>query len=252
MNKHNQRILLILALLFLQVSCNEEKNKEEGTKKIYVTCSLEQQAQKKCYRFMDRKIYLAFGSPTDPTKNNAFQKSQIKDALNFISENTNLGPGYFQFEEVDPTLIEPVVEISYATKFRSFIQVLPDQEFNQFSENWGFLPDKNAVIVLNKANKRQFYLIIRASCFEPNDENCTYDPNAYMGSSGVSALIARQFGHLVGLTTNCSTYSRLMCPDFPSDSQWSTTERNFWVGGFNNQLEIIQNTPDFYENFYLE
>lgn len=246
------KTLILMASLIFLLSCNEEKKEEDDKKKIYVTCSPQQQSEGKCYRFMDRKIYLAFGSSIIPTKNNAFQKNQIKEALEYISDNTNLGAGYFSFEEVDPAIIEPITTITYATEFYSFIQVFPDEEFDEFSGHFGYVPDKNAILVLNKANKRKFYIIIRASCFEPNDERCTYDQDAYMGGSGINALIARQLGYMVGLNRNCSTYERLMCPDYPSDKQWAQVERNYWVGSFNNQLEIIQNTPDFYEYFYLD
>lgn len=242
----------ILLSIILVSSCAQETD-EESPKKVYVSCSLEEQQANKCTRFMDRVIHLSFSTGSDPSKNNAFQKQEVIDAMEEVARLTQLGSGYFSFKEVDPVLIEPVTEETYADEFRSFIQVWPDLEFNEFADEWGSTPDQNAILVLNKANKRQFYLILRASCFTPNDSRCTNDNGAVMGSNGIRALVARQIGQLVGIPVNCSLGDeRAMCSDFPSDSQWTLAQRQYWAANFNNALETISNNPDFYEEFFLE
>lgn len=245
------KTLLILILLSL-MGCETKKEDDGKTKIVYSACSIAEQSQNKCTRFMDRKIYLSFSLGLDPNKNNEFQKIAVKDALREIAEETNLGAGYFSFEEIDPSFIQPITETTTAESFRSFIQILPDAEFNTVAAEFGFIPDQNAITVINAANKRQFFIILRASCFNPNDVLCTHDPSATMGSLGVKALIARQLGVLTGMPLSCSSFDRTMCGDFPRDSQWSTTQKSFWAANFNNALETIANNPNFYEEFFLE
>ena len=242
----------LLALLFLCVGCLEEKEDKPDPKVVYSACSEADQEQKKCTRFMDRKIYLSFSQGLDPNKNNEFQKVAVKEAFREIEEITDLGSGYFTFEEIDPAFIEPITEPVSGSEFRSFVQILPDAEFNSIANQFGFIPDQNSITVINAANKRQFYLILRASCFNPNDPICTNDAGATMGTMGVRALIARQLGILTGMPLTCTPFERTMCADFPKDEQWSTTEKSYWAASFNNALETIANNPNFYEEFFLE
>lgn len=242
------RVLLLLTLLFV-FGCGEESTEEP--KKIYVTCSVEDSKNNRCTRYMDRDIHLAYSLNGEPNKNNAFQKQEIINAFKDIEESTPLGAGYFRFSEVDPILIEPVFEPAVAEKFRSFIQVVPTEEFNELAGQFGSIPDSNSIVVINAANKRQFYIIFRAECFEPNNILCTNDEDAIMGSNGVKAMVARALSFLVGVSINCSTNERIMCPDFPSDLQYVSTEKMFWSASFANALSVIDNTPGFYENFEL-
>lgn len=243
--------ILLFGALFALYSCNEKKD-EESPKIVYTACSVEDQLKNKCTRFMDRKIYLSYSTGIIADKNNEFQKLAVKEALQEIADTSNLGPDYFSFQEVDPTFIEPTIEIAYGTEFRSFIQILPDSEFNVLANNFGFIPDQNAITVINGANKRQFYIVFRASCFNPNQISCTNDSGAVMGNQGIKALVARQLGLLTGMSLNCVSMDRTMCGDFPRNGQWSTIERSFWTGSFNNALETISNNPKFYEEFFLE
>lgn len=242
------RILFLLSFIFL-FGCAEESTEEP--KKIYVTCSVEDSKNDKCVRFMDRNIHLAYSLNGEPNKNNAFQKAEIVNAFKDIEESTYLGAGYFKFEEVDPILIEPIFEPSVSEKFRSFIQIVPTDEFNELAGQFGSIPDSNSIVVINSANKRQFYIIFRAECFEPNNELCTNDADAIMGSNGIKAMVARALSFLVGVSINCDTPERVMCPDFPSDLQFTSTEKKFWVTSFDNALSVISATPDFYEDFWL-
>lgn len=244
------KLINLLLLLLLVIACNQKEEKEEP-KVIYTTCSIADQQKSKCTRFMDRTIYFAYSMGQNPEKNNEFQKLAIRDTLTELEENTSLGGGYFKFVEVDASLIQPITTVTHAENFKSFIQVYPDTEFNELANEYGYLPDTNAITVLNHANKRQFFIVFRASCFNPNEFRCTNDLDSVMGGAGVRALVARQFGALVGMAHNCSTYSRTMCPDFPNDQQWSTAQKNYWFASFNNALETITMNPNFYEEFFV-
>lgn len=241
---------LFLALFIISCSSSEEENTPE---RVYVTCSKSDQAANKCTRFMDRKIYFSFSTSPNPNMNNAFQKQEVQDALEEISEITQLGTGYFTFEEIDPILIEPVTDEDNSSGFRSFIQIWPDDEFIDFANEFGYVPDENAITVLNTSNKRQFYMIIRSSCFIANDTRCSQDAGATMGTNAIRALVARQLGSLVGIPMDCSTsINRTMCPFFPRDEQWTLSEKQYWQANFNNSLETISNNPDFYRELTLE
>jgi hypothetical protein len=237
--------------IFLTFFACAQQEEEDTNKTIYVVCSQEDFAAGKCLRYMERSIFLAFASGGSPDKNNIFQKQTIKDAFNEVAENTDLGSGYFTFTEIDPVFIEPLSEVTQTgTAFKSFIQVYPDDEFNLFAEKWSFVPDQNAVVVINGANKRQFYMIIRASCFETNDINCTSDPSISMGETGAKALIARQLAQLVGAPYDCSLgNNNTMCSSSPSEGQWLVAEKNKYFSMFNSQLETIRLNPDVYDTF---
>ncbi len=227
------------------------KTEEEENKTIYVVCSQEDFAAGKCLRYMERNIYLAFASGGNPNKNNIFQKQIVKDVMDEVALKTDLGSGYFNFIEIDPSFIEPLTEATQAGMgFKSFIQIYPDDEFNLFADKWSFVPDQNAVVVLNSANKRQFYMIIRASCFETNDLNCTSNAAVSMGETGAKALIARQLAQLVGSPYDCSQGNEnTMCASAPSEDQWLVGEKNKYFSMFNSQLETIRLNPDVYDVF---
>ncbi len=247
-----KKIIVIYSILTLFSSCLAPEE-EDDSKKVYVVCSIESQSKGECTRFMDRTIHLSFSTGDNPNKNNAFQKQEVIDAFNEISQLTDLGAGYFKFKEVDPVLIEPVFEEQTGGEFLSFVQILPDSEFNEIAGNFGYIPDPNAVTVINSANKRQFYILLRASCFTPNNINCTNDGSAIMGTNGIRALVARQLSLLVGIPLTCSNgVLKTGCADFPSDDQWTLDRKSAWAASYNNALETISNNPDFYEEFFLE
>jgi len=198
-------------------------------------------------QWMDNKIYFAYSS-SNPVKNNTFQKEKIKAALRELENNSILGSGYFSFDEVAETEIEPILEATGSQgEFKSFIQIYPDDEFSQFWQDIGGDEDVNAIVFVNSAHKKRFWMILRASCFATHD-NC----NGISSEEGLRALVARQFGRMVGLKVKDCDVSPtdVMCGDFPQDSQWELENKNKWFSVFDNQLETIMNIPDFYkENF---
>lgn len=247
-----KNFILTIFLTLSLVSCGTQEEEDTGT--TYVVCSVADMNAGKCLRYMERNIYFAYASGTDSDKNSVFQKEIIQEVLTEVAENTDLGTGYFNFIEVDETFIVPLTEsTSSGSAFKSFIQVWPDAEFNSFAEQWNYVPDQNAITVVNGANKRQFYIIVRASCFETNDLACTRDPSVTMGSSGVKGLIARQLAQLVGAPFSCdSGDDNTMCSDAPSENQWLSAEKEKFFSMFDSQLELIRLNPDVFEDLSTE
>jgi hypothetical protein len=242
------KLLIVFFTIFSLFSCAQ--NKEEDSKTIYVVCSIEDQNAGKCLRYMERDVYLALPG-SDPNKNNIFQKSVIEEFLTEFACETDLGCGYFKTYDIDETFITPLSEATTSSNnFRSFIQIYPDIDFNELASQWGYNPDQNAIIVVNQANKRQFYMILRASCFNTNDFRCTSDNSVTMGVTGVKGLLARSFAALVGAPYDCSQGNNsTMCPQFPSEDQWINPEKSKQIALFNSQLEIIRLNPNVYEEF---
>lgn len=237
---------LILVLTLLTSACSKDDEKTIVTK--YVGCSKSLEAQGECIRWMDRKIYLAFSNSSAPQRNNEFQKQKVKDALAEISLYSSLGAGYFTFEEVDESFLSPIIEPGLSVnEYKSFIVIYPDDVFNNFvvNEMGGSVPDFNAITVINSAYKRKFYIIIRASCFD-SQAACNS-----ITTPGLYALIARQLGFLVGLApANCvNTPLNTMCADLPVDGQWSEVERTRFGAAINNNLEVILNNNNFYDEY---
>jgi hypothetical protein len=233
-------------------------------------------------RWMDRTIYFAYSSQTDPSRNNEFEKSEIQDALDDVASESSLGSGYFSYVEEDESDLTPSLTLeTSATDFQSFIVIWDDADFSNFVVNQlgGSIPDPNALTVINAAYKRKFYMIFKASCFTSSSA-C----NSITSGLGLRAMLARQLGLMTGMSiTDCTQNPyNVMCANTPSDSQWaqsitcssvldSTTcgnvgctwdttsascggntiysPKNSWVASFNNVLETILNNPNFYEEF---
>lgn len=193
-------------------------------------------------RYMDRKIYLSDPNLDDPNRNSFFQKEKLKEAMNEIAVLSGLGSNYFTFEQVPESDLEPVtVSDPNSPQVKSFILIWPDATFNAYAATKynSVIPDLNAITVVNEANKKQFYIIIRSSCFEIK-ANCSN-----ISTLGFKALIARQLGLLVGLNFSCINPQNTMCAN-PSDTQWSEVNRFNFSRDFLNQLSAIDATPGFY------
>ncbi len=238
--------LLILTIFILIGGCSKETETEIVTK--YVGCTKPLEEKGDCLRWMDRTIYFAFSSANTPNRNNEFQKAKVKEAFEEIQEITSLGRDYFNFKEVDEGLLSPIIEPGLnASQYRSFILIWPDNEFNNFVVNTlgGNTPDPNAVTIINSAYKRKFYMIIRASCFV-SEAACNG-----ITTPGLRALIARQLGMLTGIRpSDCATEpDNVMCATLPSDDQWDEVNKARWSSTENNNLEVILNNPNFYDEF---
>jgi hypothetical protein len=174
------------------------------------------------YRWMDRNIYFAYsqGGAANANRNNEFQKQKVKDALIDIANRSNLGSNYFNFINTDEARLTPILTATTSSsEFKSFILILPDADFSDYVVNQlgGTVPDPNAVTVLNSAYKRQFFMIIKASCFS-SDVAC----NGITSASGLRALVARQIGLMTGMplkkdSATCASLSpqlktQTLCP----------------------------------------
>lgn len=251
----NMKALKYLTLIFLLISCQPQEEEEEGPKKIYVGCTQIKQDRGECQRFMDRNIYFARQSPTDSLRNNVFHVDEVKNALSEVAAMTNLGDNYFQYHEVEESELQLVLEQTSGITFKSFIQIWPDLDFNQLFTDLSVAVDNNAILVINSANKHQFFLVLRASCFEASSANCTNSLSAIFTSNmGLRALVARQLSRLVGVQVkDCVVFpNHPMCSSLPHDGQWSIDNQNLYKGIMNNALESVENSPNFYEEFFLE
>lgn len=244
---------LFLISLVLLTSCMSSKKEEP--KVVYAVCTAALESQGTCTRYMDRKIYFAANIFDEPYTNNPFDVERVQDILREISSNTNLGDNYFEFYTTDKNSLNLILEAQTVPGgFKSFIQILPDIEFNEIYATVNS-PDPNAILEVNQANKKQFYLILRESCFRSNNVNCTNSVGqSFTSNKGLKALVARSFGRMIGLrTTNCGTkYDHPMCATEPNDDQWSITEEIRMYDLFNNALETITNSPTFYEVYFEE
>ncbi|MCP4914587.1 MAG: hypothetical protein GY909_15840 [Oligoflexia bacterium] len=245
------KCLFILSLLFL-VSCGT-KEEEEKPKEIFTACSKALEQGGRCLRYMDRVIHFANFVPSFPEENNPFAVERVKEALDEISAKSDLSP--FIYEFADKNLLEPITEQTQLN-FRSFIQILPNLKFNELASELGVsLSDPNAIVAVNRNNKREFWIVFRASCFNSSDTTCTNNALSTMTSTkGVYALVARTLGRLVALNTRvCSDDpSDVMCANFPSDDQWSLLSQNKFYSEFEASLVAISNDKNFYDFFVPE
>lgn len=197
--------------------------------------------------WMDKKVYFtAYG--TDD-KNNTFHKDKVREALSFIASNTLLGEDYFTFVETTETLnfFQDRQDLDYIAP--SWIQIWPDVDIDNLLLNAPYFPDLNAYTQLNRANRDQFTMILRTSCFK-NSTNCG---DSGLDDRGTSALLARQLGYLVGMNPkSCVTFPNdVMCSISPNNLQWEPESQFIFFNKFNNYLEFIGNIPNFY-NYYQD
>jgi hypothetical protein len=198
---------------------------------------------------MDRTVYFANSDPSDPNRNNTFQKAKVQQALTDLQSMTTLGDNYFSFANIDESALNTSLDPSTsASQSMSFILIWPDDVFNNYLSKVvnGNTPDPNALAVINDANKREFFIIVRASCI-PSTTTVT-SPCSSLGLPGLEALIDRQMGLIAGMAAkDCRTYPNdIMCATSPSDSQYSTNSQLQFSAAFNNSLESILLNPNYY------
>jgi hypothetical protein len=201
-------------------------------------------------RWMDRTVYFAKADAAVANRNNFFQKQKVQGALNELQNMTMLGENYFSYAEIDESSLNTALTKSDSlSEGVSFILIWPDNVFNDYVVNVvrGQIPDPNAITIINAANKRKFFIIIRASCVDSSSPSNTQCSN--LGVDGLKALIARQLGLLVGLSAkDCSLFpTDIMCATTPSGSQYSSDSKLQFSSAFNNSLENILLNPSYYQ-----
>lgn len=243
-----KRILFLILTVLAFASCKQTDSTTTTTVTKYIGCTKVLENQGSCIRWMDRVLYFAYSTGSNANSNNQFQKTTVKETLTEIATNTMLGTGYWTYNEVDESLLNPILSAGLSeSEYKSFILVWDDTKFNDFLVNsvGGNVPDTNAVTVINAAHKRKFYIIVKASCFT-SSASCNG-----ITTTGVKALIARQIGFLSGLSpVSCSSDpSNVMCATLPIDDQWSTSNKNKWFASVNGMLEVIYNNPNYYDEY---
>lgn len=241
---------LLIGLLLLNISCSGTKEEEDynnSPSNVDVTEALS------CLRWIDRDLYFANQDPLISNRNNAFHVQQAIDIIRNLESNTRLGSDYFRINQLSPEVLDPIRPNNLSeSEYKSFILIWEDSLFDQFvNDNLGGLsniPDKNAFSIINPNFQRKYYMIIRSSCFEASS-TCSAPDNDRISFQGLSALIARQIGFLFRLPqADCSTdRNNVMCVQ-PSDDQWSEDERTEFFDTLTNQMLVIQNNPNFYND----
>jgi hypothetical protein len=248
--------ILTVLFLFSLFGCGEDvldENKDEE-KIVYVVCDIEKMKNKECSRFMDRKIYLPRSYNSQESVDLEFAKDNFKEALNAIStESIYLGSNYFEYPETDERLMNPITSLDVrASEFNSFVLFWNSTRFNQYIEDNDINPsDPNSIFVINKANKRQFWIIFRMECFLNGDsghEACTSNASEeYTSTKGTRALVARTFSRMVGEPyVDCNANSTdFMCPLTPKDAQWDSLPKiQSNITRLDNRLELIASYLD--------
>lgn len=251
------RLLQYIFLSFLLYSCGVAEEEEDLAKKIYISCSQELSERGECSRFMDRTIYYGRFVPGETNLNDPFHVNRAIEIFSKLSRETDLGVNYFNFVETDANLLEPISEDTQMKEddFKSFFQIWPPEKFSKLLRDLPIQSDPNAILVLNQANKKEFYIIFKSSCFESNNVDCTQDSLAtFTSNSGLEALFGRQLARLVGgQVDDCSLYpNSAMCAEYPNDNQWSINNQSALYSIINNGLEAINLNPDFYEEFFID
>jgi hypothetical protein len=244
----------ILLLFLLLVSCSKQTATTTFTNPTQVAFD---QIKVTCLRWFERDIYFATSDPVVNNRNNQFHKDTVKAALKKLEYNTKLGEDYFRIKEVNADVLDPLMPATLTkNEYKSFILIWEDTKFDSFvttniSGGLSALPDKNAITVTNAKYQRKYYIILRASCFEASSK-CSGSDNSAIGLNGVTALILRQFGLISRIApVNCRASAdarvNIMCAD-PSDNQWTTDTQNQFYAAFSNQLSVISNNINFYQD----
>lgn len=250
-----KKLVWPLITLFLLSSCGV--NKEEEPETVYTACGEQSMIDGLCIRYMDRDIYFARNIFTEAGNNDEFDVESVKENLDSLAINSGLGEGYFRYHmadksELDIILEETLYPVAAGRKFKSFIQIWEDVSFNELYDEVGSA-DPNSILIVNQANKRQFFIVLRASCFTSNNQNCTNNVLAnFTPTKGLQALVGRSFARLIGVPTkDCILYpTHPMCATTPSDDQWDLTQSIRFYDLFNNQLETIRNNKGYYDIYY--
>lgn len=275
-----KNFLLFIILLGFSMACSKKEEKKEATPDQIDARNLSLD----CLRWIDRDLYFSTPDPFNSSVNNQFHKEQVRTAIKQIELNTNLGEDYFRIKEVNPDLLDPIRSRSLPqSEYKSFVLIWNDDRFERFVIDnlcdpsvkaanelacLFNLPDRNAIVVTNPNFKRKYYMIFRASCFEAGSRCLDPQTNQPLGFSGLQALIARQFGFLVGLTPVCSATedpsgipvsrrNNVMCR-FPADNQWnenvgtedspSYIRREGYFAAVNSQLAVISSNINYYQD----
>lgn len=198
-------------------------------------------------RFFDRDVYFAvsdMSTPGNQLRNASGHQKIVKEALIELAKNTDLGENYFRFHEMsESSLAFPSEQSTGASTFRSAILIYPQDVYQKFvSDAFGSqTPDPNAVFIVNSSNKKQFFIVFNAACFQGKCDSSSSNISVY----GMYSLVVRQFGFYFGFSpADCSAKpNSIMCAN-PVDSQWGF--KSSFFTDVNNVLKVISSNPNFW------
>ncbi|MCX6129804.1 MAG: hypothetical protein NTX25_12190 [Proteobacteria bacterium] len=191
------------------------------------------------WRYFDREIYMPTGVSVQPEM--AAAQELIQASLIELADSSDLGKDYFIFKFEEDSLLQPVSEETQydGRPWFSFIQVWPDNLFNdQISSSVGTSGDPDVLVVRNELNEREFYAILRLSCFVAG-ESCGFPTQKES-----KAVIWRAMGYLIGLKHSENANSLIMKPGVSSEQE-KPEEIKKYLAEFDGQLERTRNKlPD--------
>lgn len=217
--------ILIISAFFL-LGCDDSKDNNNSDKGNNPTT--------KSWRYFDREFYLPSGVSVSPEMAGA--QDIVKTAMEELASSSDLGVDYFIFNYEENSLLQPVAgETTYQGRvWRSFAQIWEDNPFNDYlAANVGASTDQDLIVVKNKLNQQEYFMILRLSCFVAG-ETCGYPTQGQ-----AKAMVWRSFGYLIGLRYGDNAASTVMSPGFLA-TQESESEKRKFLAEFNGQLERIR------------
>lgn len=187
------------------------------------------------WRYFDRQLFFPAGVSVDPEV--SASQEQVRQALLELELATDLGRDFFIFQYDDDSLLQPVASetVQKGREWKSFVQIWKDDLFNQFvAESVGTAPDSDIVVAQNEKNKREYYIILRLSCFVAG-EACGYPTQVQ-----ARAIVWRAFGYLIGLRFGVDATSEIMRAGVSSKMADSEEIRKY-NAEFNSMLERMRN-----------
>lgn len=187
------------------------------------------------WRFFDREVYFSVGVSVTPEASAA--QEQVKDALQALEINTDLGIDFFVFRNDDDSLLQPVpAETTFEGRpWLSFVQVWDDDLFNEYTTGGiGTAADPDLVVASNENNTQEFYMLMRLSCFVAG-ASCQF---ATQGQA--RSMVWRAFGYLAGLRFGENAASEVMKSGHNAAQEDAGEHKKFFAE-FDQQIERLKN-----------
>ena len=216
--------IIVLFILLSIVGCSTKDSKDES-----------EEDQDNIWIYFDREVYFPTGVSVTPNQSAAHQKA--RDALLELELETDLGKDFFIFKTDDDSLLQPISESTEVDgrEWTSFIQIWDDDLMNEFlAKNLSVVGDDNAIVALNSGNKREFFIVLRLSCFLAGDTCDLATENQ------AKALVWRAMGYLIGMRIGDEVSSDIMRQEISPTQEDSEQIRRF-MAEFNGTLERVRN-----------
>lgn len=218
-------VVVLLSVLSAASACSNEDPVEDASNKDETTSG---------FRYIDRRIFFSKGVSVTPEQ--AAAQEVARKALEELQLKTDLGPDYFIFDKTNDSVLQPLIEKREyeGREWQSFVQIWSDDVFDKFVlTNIGAPSDPDLVVATNKSDDRQFYILVRLSCFLSGDEcrNAT--------EKQAKLMVWRAVGYATGLRYGKNATTPIMKPGTSSDQETTDAEKVF-IREFNNMLERLK------------